>query len=122
MPANFHSVKHHSKIIKKYFQSGALFTSSNDEVVDVRYLRCACLGIGLAIRDINTVQFRDPDDESDIPDFISNSDLTLMHLTPLLEACETIVDLVEVASSHEDRCVFFALISYSLDSINLQLV
>lgn len=106
MPPSFHDVKHYRKILMNFFQSGALFTSSNGELVDIKYLHQACLAIGLAIRDIHCVQFLEPDDQSGEPDFIVNSHLTIMHQKELLDVCDTIVDMVEDASQPSERYIY----------------
>lgn len=86
-------------MVKQFFQSGSLWMSVDGKLADIKYLYQACLGIGLAIRDIHTVQFQDPDGPSDLPEFLSNSDLTIMHAGPILEVCDRIVKLIQSESS-----------------------
>ena len=99
MPAQFHDIKHHRKMVKQFFENGGLWMSGDGQLADIKYLYQACLGIGLALRDIHAVQFQDPDSPSDFPEFMTNSDLTILHAGPILEVCTRIVQLVESKSA-----------------------
>jgi hypothetical protein len=85
--------------VKQFFETGGLWMSSNGKLADIKYLYQTCLGIGLALRDIHTVQFQDPDGDSDLPDILSRSYLTIMHARPILDVCTKIVELIEGEST-----------------------
>jgi len=99
MPAWFHHIKYHRRMVKQFFENGGLWMSGEGQLADIKYLYQACLGIGLALQDIYTVQFQDPDGPSDLPEFMSNSDLTILHAGPILEVCTKIVQMIEHGSA-----------------------
>jgi len=110
MPKRFFEFQPHSILVSDYFIFGSLFTTSDSCLVDAEYVEMACLGMGMALRDIHAVQFQfqEPDGTSDLPEFMAKCSFTLDNQIPILEACEILLKMIDdEVSVPSDLWVFF---------------